>query len=52
MYKFGVFPFGNVETFDDGLPWGASVDVILDRLNESQGERLRLFVGTSEDRTK
>jgi hypothetical protein len=51
MYKIGVVSFGNVETFDDGLPWGASVDVIPYRL-ESQGGRLRLFVGASEHRTK
>jgi hypothetical protein len=49
----GVFVlFDNVETLDDGLPRGARADVILHGLNEPEWERLTLFVGAGEDRTK
>jgi hypothetical protein len=44
--------FDKAETFDDGLPQGARVDVVFHGLNEPQGERLTLFVGAGEDRTK
>lgn len=45
-------PFDDVETFDDRLPRSARGDVILYGFHEPEGERLTLFVGADEDRTK